>query len=561
MTETELKFGLAAARAAAIDTALRRLPSKRLSIETHYYDSADGRLASGRLALRLRRIGRQWEQTLKAPGDSAIERHEETVPRPGRWSAAGPPLHPALHAGTAAGAALEQALRDDGAPPVLLERVSSTVLVRRRVEIETLGAIVEIAFDRGTITAGALTRPVCELEYELKSGPPSALVALGKAGVAAHGLWLRTVSKAERGERLAHGDLPTPAVKARPPALDRTMSGADILRAALEACLEQALANAGEIADEAPREDCIHQLRIGLRRLRTAARELGGLDPGFSAPWEPALAAAFRMLGASRDRDTVVRAIEPRLRAAGSPRPALHADAAEPPDPVAVVREPAFQCALLDVLQQVLKDRGAAGEAIESGRSAIGGDDDDAESENHGNGKIDGKNKIDGKRRKAHDGDGNGSGHVCGDSVALRRIEARLSKLQRRLRRGARDFARLDEPGQHQVRKRLKRLRYLAELVGPLYAGKKVERFLARLRPAQDALGAHVDLIVAARMARSAAEAGETPAWFNVGWLAAQQPDSIRRCVKALRRAAKAPRFWQATRRADRAPAPRRAPA
>jgi inorganic triphosphatase YgiF len=556
MTETELKFGVDPDRAATIDAALRRLPSKRLSIETHYYDSADGRLGACGLALRLRRVGRRWEQTLKAPGDAAIERHEETVPRPGRWNASGPPPHPALHAGTPAGAALERAMREENAAPALLQRVSSTRMVRRQLEIEAHGAIVELAFDRGTIAAGELTRPVCELEYELKSGPPQALVAFGKAGVAAHGLWLRTASKAERGERLAHGDLPAPAVKARSPALHRSMSGGEILRAALRACLEQALANAGELADGPPREDAVHQLRIGLRRLRTAARELGGLDPAFDAHWEPALAAAFRALGAYRDRDTVARAIEPRLRDAGAPHPTLHADAAEAPDPVAVVRDPAFQCALLDVLHEVLKDRVAPDEAA-AGHGVAAQDVARPDAAVHDiavpgdsthdvavlgaavHAAADPDAAVDADARRA---DTDARAHDA--ARARRRIDARLSRLQRRLRRGARDFARLDEPGQHRVRKRLKRLRYLAELVGPLYGSAKVERFLERLRPAQDALGAYVDLIVAERMARSAAEAGEALAWFNVGWLAAQRPENIRRCAKALRRAAKAPRFW-----------------
>jgi inorganic triphosphatase YgiF len=502
MTETELKFGLDETRAAAVDVALRRLRSRRLSIESHYYDTTDGRLAAAGLSLRLRRTGRRWEQTLKAPGDSAIVRHEETVRRPGRWEAAGPPLHPALHANTAAGALLEKAMReDDASTPRLLERVCSTSLVRRQVVIEAQGAVVELAFDRGTIAAGELVRPVCELELELKSGTPAVLATLGQDGVSAHGLWLSTLSKAERGDRLVRGDAPVPAVKAQPPQLDRSMAGPALLRAALQSCLEQAIANASEIANGPPREDSVHQLRIGLRRLRTAARELGFLDPAFTPTWEPAVAATFRALGAYRDRDTVVRAIEPRLQEAGSPQPTLGSATAAPPDPTDAVRDPAFQCALLEVLKQVLR---APDDLPHSPAAAL--------------------------PQGRHD--------------AVRQIDDRLSRLDRRLRRGARDFARLDVAGQHRVRKQLKRLRYLAELVGPLYAEAKVERFLMRLRPAQDALGAYVDLLVAQQMACAAAEAGDAGAWFNVGWLSAQLPEGIRRCAKALRRAAKAPRFW-----------------
>ena len=120
--------------------------------------------------------------------------------RPGRWDAAGPPLHPALHADTAAGALLDKTMRaDDPSTPRLLERVYTTSLIRRQVEIEAHGAVVEVAFDRGAISAGALSEPVCELELELKSGAPSALATLGQEGVSAHGLWLSTLSKAERG--------------------------------------------------------------------------------------------------------------------------------------------------------------------------------------------------------------------------------------------------------------------------------------------------------------------------------------------------------------------------
>ena len=103
MKEIELKFVVDPARAAAVDVALRRGPSRRTSIESHYYDTADRRLARAGLALRLRKAGRLWKQTLKAPGDCAVERREETAPRPGKWGPEGPPIDPALHAGTLQG--------------------------------------------------------------------------------------------------------------------------------------------------------------------------------------------------------------------------------------------------------------------------------------------------------------------------------------------------------------------------------------------------------------------------------------------------------------------------
>jgi hypothetical protein len=44
------------------------------------------------------------------------------------------------------------------------------------------------------------------------------------------------------------------------------------------------------------------------------------------------------------------------------------------------------------------------------------------------------------------------------------------------------------------------------------------------------------------------AEAGESRAWFNVGWLKAQLPEAVKRCGRALGRVAAAKPFWIAKR-------------
>jgi hypothetical protein len=103
-------------------------------------------------------------------------------------------------------------------------------------------------------------------------------------------------------------------------------------------------------------------------------------------------------------------------------------------------------------------------------------------------------------------------------------------------------FEELDEDGQHRVRKRLKRLRYLTELVGPLHARRRVKAYLAALKPAQDAVGEHVDLLMSRRAARAVSEARDPKAWFDVGWLGAEIAHSARRARKSLMRAGKAPR-------------------
>ena len=93
------------------------------------------------------------------------------------------------------------------------------------------------------------------------------------------------------------------------------------------------------------------------------------------------------------------------------------------------------------------------------------------------------------------------------------------------------------------MRKRLKRLRYLAELTGSWWRGDAVRAYLQQLGAAQDALGAHNDVAVAAAAFR--AEAARHPsAWFAAGFLQAHLAVTARRARKALVNAMAHKRFW-----------------
>ncbi|MEO8836224.1 MAG: CHAD domain-containing protein [Caldimonas sp.] len=504
MSEIELKFGVPDGAAPAVDRALRQLGARSQTIESRYWDTVDARLAAAHLALRLRKSGGRWEQTLKGPGPNAVERLEETVPRRGAWDKEGPDTDLSLHVGSEGGALLQAALTPHGAGPAPLLLVHRSVVRRRALEVIAAGGTVEIAFDRGVIEAGGASLPVCEVEIELKGGEPTVLIGFGRANADAHGMWLSTLSKAARGERLARatqGSSPSRAVKARPAALDREMSGQDIFRALVASCLEQVLANASVLAAGTLDDDAVHQLRVGLRRLRTAWRELEPWRGSLSPHWEAPAKEVFRSLGEYRDRHSIAAAMQQHLATAGSPDPTLRPAATGADiDPVALVRGAAFQHALLDLLAFVL----APPSLGEAGASAL--DHASAERPDH-------------------------------------TIASRLDKLHARLKRDAGRFDRLDEPHRHQVRKRLKRLRYLSELVRPRYRG--VGRFLKRLEPAQDQLGHYMDIIVATSLAHDVVAAGDTRGWFNVGWLKAQMPDAIGRCKRALRQVAEARPFWR----------------
>jgi triphosphatase len=489
-TEFELKFQVDPRRRAAVEAALHGQAAARMRMQAHYYDTAERLLSRHGIALRLRNEGRAWVQTLKAPGEDAVQRLEDNVPVPGRWGEAGPDLDPRRHDGTPAGAALNDVLRDAG--EVRLERVVSSDVWRRSAEIHAGDGSFEIAFDEGQVVAGNAAEPICEVEYELKQGSAAAMIAVARQGVLEHGLWWSTLSKAQRGERLADPTQPIIAQHAATPLLDRDMSGGALLRAVVRSCIDQVLANASEVAAGSRQEEHIHQLRVGIRRLRTALRELSDLSPQVDAGWEAPLTAVFRKLGEFRDRDTVLRTVQPALEAAGAPSVALE-DASSTIDISEVVRAADFQTVMLDLFVFAL--------------------------------------------------DSPGEGDVDAPAVH-KQIRRRLKKLHDQVMTDGRRFESLDEAAQHRVRKRLKRLRYLAELVAPLFDGRAVERYLDRLRPAQDALGAHNDIAVAAEVYRAAADSGQAHAWFAVGWLAARRSETDKECRKALAKTAKAPGFW-----------------
>ena len=255
------------------------------------------------------------------------------------------------------------------------------------------------------------------------------------------------------------------------------------------------LGNASEVAAGNFTEEHVHQLRVGIRRLRTALRELSELAPGIGATWEAPLVAAFRQLGAYRDKDTVARAVRPQLQAAGAPTLDWHDAPDAAVDPRLAVRDAEFQA----VLFQLIAFSVAAGSDRDNG---------------------------------------------AGDESVRKMVRGRLKKLHQRVLRDGKRFDALDEEAQHRVRKQLKRLRYLAEFVAPLFARQAVERFLERLRPAQDALGLHNDTAVAASLYEDAAKRADPQAWFAVGWLRARRADTAKTCRKALRKVGAAPPFW-----------------
>ncbi len=482
MTEIELKFQVPETRRAALARAVATATATRVALRARYFDTVDRRLGQAGLALRVRKEGRRWVQTLKGAGDGLWQRLEHEVPL--RVAAGVQPLaDPALHDGTAAGDALRKALGDGELQPIYGTEVTRTL---RRVRAP--GCVAELAFDVGALVAGDRRWPLFELEFELKAGEPAALVALASRWVERFGLTLDVRTKAERGERLARGVRLGAPVKAQPLALAEGVDSPAALRQVLGNCLSQVLSNASDIAHEADTEpEQLHQLRVGLRRLRTALRELGPLSAAMRPEWGESLGRLFGRLGSARDRDALAQTLLPALRKAGATGLELPLIEAEPAAQAAL-REPATTQLWLQLLAFAAEGE-ATGEAF---------------------------------------------------APAVRK---QLAHLFRQVRRDAAQFGALDDTARHRLRKRVKRLRYLSEFAAGAFRGKRVQAFLKRLSPAQEALGNFNDVCVARALFEHAAP-DDPMAMFALGWLAHERDDAIERCQRVLGPLRKARPFW-----------------
>lgn len=514
--EIEFKFCIPPERLAALSAAVQRGRHTPIRMEARYFDTPDAALASRGMALRLRREGGQWVQTVKALGEGPLDRHEHNVPRGAAGAAGAPALQPGLHAGSPAGDLLLKALA--GAAGALAETYG-TEMDRITRDLRFAGGVAELALDTGRVVARRGTPQeqearICELELELKTGDVAGLAALANRWARRHGLVLSTVSKAERGERLLAGQWMRPALRARPSRTNVALAawdGAALQRSVVAQCLVQILGNASEIVESPGAADTdlsehVHQLRVGIRRLRTALRELHALAPGRFAPgWDAALRNAAQRLGALRDREHILRTMNAELREAGAPASLRMAgEAACGPAAAEIVRAAAFQATLVELM----------------GFSA----------------------------------DATVAPHALAPRDARQALRQKLAALRARVRADGRRIDTLSAAEQHRLRKRLKRLRYLAEFVAPAFQAGDGKAFLHSLRPALAALGRLHDERVARTLYTEIAS-HDPRAWFGAGWLAAREPHTLAASRKALARIGKVPRLHKADKagKADKA--------
>lgn len=432
------------------------------NLESVYWDTPDLRLMRRAVTLRVRRIGRRHLQTVKDGGvsDGLVTRRDE-------WEApiAGPA--PDLSAITDA-TALERigALVPAELAPAFVTRV------RRITRILPVGegGRVEVAVDRGDIrTSDGRCEALAEIEFELKAGDPRAVYDVALAVAAEVPVRLERRSKAERGYALAAGiDPPVRARRAVDPPIDPDGTVEAAMTAILREGLLHVLGNERSVLGGDP-HDGVHQMRVGVRRLRSALSLFGPVLP---EPRRDALADDLRWLAgelaAARDWDVFLHALHgPVSLAIGQTGPLADAFAglearsrsrrdAGHDRARAAVASPRFARVAL-ALGAWIEGRGWREQAVTE-RSAR-----------------------------------------LFDPVAVVAADLLDRRHRRALKRGA-GFARLPAEARHLARIALKRLRYAVEFFRPLYPAKAQGRFHRRLAGLLDRLGHLNDVATAERL-------------------------------------------------------------
>ena len=161
-----------------------------LQLSNTYFDTPDQALKSAKMALRIRRIGDTWIQTLKSEGCSSLG----GMTQRGEWESV-------LDSDR-----LDVAIVKERLPPEIdlatLQPVFSTDFIRHIARVSRADACVEIALDLGEVIAGQRRAPISELELELKSGSADVLLELASDIAKKIAVRMGVKSKAARAQAL-----------------------------------------------------------------------------------------------------------------------------------------------------------------------------------------------------------------------------------------------------------------------------------------------------------------------------------------------------------------------
>ena len=501
---TEIELKLSASPAAIVAVRRHRAltdanagRARSTLIVSRYYDTPTNELFERGIALRLRRCGGRWLQTVKGAGDAAAGMHRRTEYE---WPLSRGRLDPAKLAGTPWAELFAEASGRLAA--VFITEVKRTERALKFAD----GTRATLSFDQGSVRAGRKRLPLCEIEIELVEGDARRLYDLALALCADIPLTLAHASKADQGYALAMSRLPQP-IRAGRVALPPEVGAPQALAAIATDCLGQIGGNAESL--RAGRDgEFLHQLRVGVRRLRSLLKLAAGTqDAAEIASIDHGLAGLGEVFGPARDWDVfaagTLAAIAPylddkerrafgRLRQRAARKRRFHRAATQ-----AEAGSQRFTCLLLAL-----------------GRFRIGLE------------------------------------LAVPDPPAAALARDALGQSERRLRKRGKRLSEADVAARHRVRVAAKKLRYAAEFFSPLFRHAGANAYVGALSILQSTLGHLNDMAAATRLVdellapvRNDVEISRA-AGIVRGWTAAMSARELERLPKSWRQFAKAKAFW-----------------
>ncbi|MEP3275754.1 MAG: CHAD domain-containing protein [Stappiaceae bacterium] len=512
--EIELKFTvsgptvtrLRAKKIAAFKQVSRAVTQNLRSV---YFDTPDLALKNAGISFRVRHVGRAWIQTVKigtglTGGLSKPQEIEITVsgPNPDIQSIYDPEVRDLI----------ANLIGEASISPVF----ETTFKRLTRLFESDDGDEIEVAFDQGKIIAGGAERDLSEIELELKKGRLNALYTLAHSIFSEEPWRFSSMSKAAQGYRLALQDNTSEyrPQKARKSGLADEDTAEDALEKILRSCLKQIMRNAYATFDE-DRPEGPHQLRVGLRRLRSALKLFGSmLEPEFAAKLAVQAREIAAVVGDLRDLDVLIDEIIQPCEAVAPSSIDLQSLIAElqkrreteQARTREVLSSTMFRHFLLS-LGQLTETQGWRSSSVPSQKKSLA-------------------------------------------RPARKLAKKALLKSWRRTEQHAALLEQLSIEERHVMRKDLKKLRYAIEFFLPLYDKKQAKPFLKKLKLLQDMFGYLNDVAIAEKIPgligpRSARRGlKERAAGFVLGWHQSQADNSWTQASELWHGVAEENKFW-----------------
>ena len=288
------------------------------TLTSTYYDTSDWALRRKGISLRVRTDGSGFVQTLKCgtaiSGGVSNPVEIEAVVEDGLPSVA---------------EISDKKLRRqverliDKAPLMALFEV---VVERTSARLTSETSDLEISLDLGHVRGTPRSEKFREAEIELRSGDPAALVGMAREIIGEGPMRPGRESKADRGYRLLGepSRVPILAKKAQAPAITEDMTNLDALVAILITARDQVLHN-WLVLEHHDEPEAAHQMRVGLRRLRTGLRILHMVDDTCLAELADSARDLGRAVGKMRDIDVLMEDVVAPLASSAAFSDGIHA--------------------------------------------------------------------------------------------------------------------------------------------------------------------------------------------------------------------------------------------